>query len=177
MLAGGWVTIGLLVAAGAQQPTGEERELRGGRPGEWELVLELAASRSPDSHSALVAIAAEDESLGHVALARLILSQWDEKANTFHSRIPMPIRRTRIDKSALEQLFPGTTTSQLALIEVDVSAKGGVPTRVRIVRGPDNKPYRDLLIRSFQESLFCPAKRGDKYVDGTVTITFSLKLR
>jgi hypothetical protein len=137
------VTIGLLLAAGAQPFANQEREPRDGGSGQWELVLELAASRSPGSRSALMAIAAADERLDYVALARLILSLWDEKANTFYSQTPRLVRRSRVERSVLDQLFPGTTTPHHAIIEVDVSARGGVPTRVRIVKGPNNEPYRD----------------------------------
>jgi hypothetical protein len=126
---------------------------------DWDLVLELSATKRVNAKLELQKIASRSSSKPSTNLARLIIRRWDDVENTFYLERPMPLDAKPFENFQ-EKLRPG-----FSYFEVSVNERG-LPTEVYMKWLPLDSELRKLATDIALGSLYCPSKPKDRYTKG-----------
>jgi TonB family protein len=169
------MSIAALVLAGCLSSlAGESADVC--RPdGDWDRVLELGRGGEA-SFAQLHKLAERDDTKPSTSLARVIVGLWDDQEGTFETQTPHTVCRPKVSQEALRRVVPGEVTARIASVKATVTPRGMVNS-AKMTHSTGLPELDALALATAREALFCPPKTGDRYHEGTITLTFRLEVR
>lgn len=143
----------------------------------FEQVLRIARSKTAEAKAQLEQVRSQESDDPRISmLARRILNRWDDKSNTYYSKIPQLLEGTCIDTEKLREMYPGEVEAKRVYLEIWIDATG-TPVRASVIGGTDSKQLKEALVRSLMQRRYAPAKENDTYVDASLTVECRLEVR